>query len=86
MNLQEEVFLSCVKCNRRTQFGLRDEEKSLAHLLDKEIIQDIENDMGEEMFPGEDIEVSERDMAQVILTLALKHSDVTLLNDILVDL
>ena len=84
-NLEEEEPVK--KTTRKSQYGLREEEKSLAHLLDKEIIQDIENDIGEEMFPGEDVAlVSEKDMTQMLLNLALNHSEISLLNDILSDL
>ena len=73
--------------SRKVQVGLRDDERSLAHLLDREIANDIECEIGEEFSAlEEDPVLTEKDLSQVLLSLTLRHSDVTLLNDIVADL
>ena len=73
--------------SRKVQVGLRDDETSLAHLLDREIANEIECEIGEYFSAlEEDPVLTEKDLLQVLLSLTLRHSDVMLLNDIVADL
>ena len=85
-----EIVAECrveKKRSRTVQVGLKDDEKSLAHLLDREIVEEIKNELGEELIlVEEEVHITEKDFSQFVLTLALKHSDVSLLKDIVCDL
>ena len=69
--------------------GLTDSEKSIVHLLDNEIIRTLQDEIGEQN-QNEDNTLqtpeNEKNYEKELLQLALKHSDVNLLNDLIPDL
>ena len=75
--------------NIRTKkvIGLQETERNLVHLLDTEIVTALEQEIGEFTEADESEEsVVEKDRTQVLLHLALTHSDIKLLDEILEDL
>ena len=68
--------------------GLTENEKNLVHLLDTEIVQALENEIGNFADNTEEQEEmgEEKDRAQLLLRMALKHSDIKILDEILSDL
>ena len=74
---------------KKQTVGLRESERNLVHLLDNEIVTALETELGDDFFDEESTSQSnndERNSAEVLLSLALKHEDITLLRDILEDL
>ena len=69
--------------------GLRESERNLVHLLDNEIVTALESELSDQFFDEENTSESnndERKSNEVLLSLALKHEDITVLQDILEDL
>ena len=70
-------------------FGLSESEKSIVHLLDPEIVRDLQESVGEDL-TGDDRENTTReneiDYEKELLCLALNRSDISLLDHILEDL
>ena len=77
------------KPRRKQITGLTDSEKSIVHLLDNEIIRSLQDDLGEQIF-CEESEITnagdELDYEKELLKLALHHSEVNLLNEVVQDL
>ena len=73
-------------CSKKV-IGLRETERNLVHLLDTEIVAALEEEIGDltEADGAEDSVVQE-DRSKILLRLALKHSDIKLLAEILEDL
>ena len=69
--------------------GLTDSEKSIVHLLDNEIVRSLQDET-EELNTNEENTLqtaeNETNYEKELLQLALKHSDVNLLNDLISDL
>ena len=77
------------KPRKKQTVGLRESERNLVHLLDNEIVTALESELGDQFFDEENTSESnndERKSDEVLLSLALKHEDITLLQDILEDL
>ena len=77
------------KPRKKQTVGLGESERNLVHLLDNEIVTALETEQGDDFFNEESTSQSdndERNSAEVLLSLALKHEDITLLWDILEDL
>ena len=75
------------KIHTKKVIGLRETERNLVHLLDTEIATALEEEIGEFTEADESEEsVVEKDRSQVLLCLALAHSDIKLLDEILEDL
>ena len=77
------------KPRKKQTVGLRESERNLVHLLDNEIVTALESELGDQFFDEENTSESnndERKSDEVLLSLALKHEDITLLRDILEDL
>ena len=70
-------------CTKKV-IGLGETEHNLVHLLDTEIVTALEQEIGE--FTEADESIVEKDRTQVLLRLALTHSDIKLLDEILEDL
>ena len=68
--------------------GLTETEKNLVHLLDTDIVQALENEIGNFADNTDEQEEipEEKDRAQQLLRMALKHSDIKILDKILFDL
>ena len=77
------------KPRRKQITGLTDSEKSIVHLLDNKIIRSLQDDLGEQIF-GEESEITnagdELDYEKELLKLALHHSEVNLLKELIQDL
>ena len=74
---------------KKQTVGLRESERNLVHLLDTEIVTALETELGDDFLDEESTSQSnneERNSAEVLLSLALNHEDITLLRDILEDL
>ena len=77
------------KPRKKQTVGLRESERNLVHLLDNEIVTALETELSDDFFDEENTSESnndERKSDEVLLSLALKHEDITLLRDILEDL
>ena len=76
------------KPRKKQTVGLRESERNLVHLLDNEIVTALETELGDNFFDEANTLESnndERNSVEVLLSLALKHEDITLLRDILED-
>ena len=74
------------KPRKKQTVGLRESERNLVYLLDNEIVTALESELGDQLFDEENTSESnndERKSNEVLLSLALKHEDITLLWDIL---
>ena len=67
--------------------GLTENEKNLVHLLDTDIVQALANEIGNFADNTDEQEEipEEKDRAQQLLRMALKHSDIKILDEILFD-
>ena len=68
--------------------GLRETELNLVHLLDTDIVKALQDEIGtfaDNIDEQEDV-TEEKDRAQLLLCMALKQSDIKLLDEILSDL
>ena len=85
--LNEDDTMEDKKIHTKKVIGLRETERNLVHLLDNEIVKALEEEIGEFTEADEsDESVVEKDRTQVLLRLALTHSDIKLLDEILEDL
>ena len=83
------AFNTAPRSRKKTHVSLRESEKNLVHLLDNEIVRDLENDMEDQILQEEETTETfpdETHNAQILLSLALKHDDITILRNILEDL
>ena len=78
------------KKKRSTAWGLTDSEKNIVHLLDSEIIRDLQESVGENIIGDEAPESVHNenniDFEKELLHLALNQADISLLDDIIEDL
>ena len=78
------------KKKRSTAWGLTDSEKSIVHLLDSEIIRNLQESVGENIMGDEAPESVHNknniDIEKELLHLALNQADMSLLDDIIEDL
>ena len=85
--LNEDDTSDDKKIRTKKVIGLRETERNLVYLLDTEIVTALEQEIGEFTESDESEEsVVEKDRTQVLLRLALMHSDIKLLDEILEDL
>ena len=85
--LNEDATWEDKKIHTKKVIGLREAEHNLVHLLEYEIVKALEKEIGEFTKADESEEsVVEKDRTQVLLHLALTHSDIKLLDEILEDL
>ena len=65
---------------KKQTVGLRESERNLVHSLDNEIVTALETELGDDFLDEESTSQSnndERNSAEVLLSLALKHEDIT---------
>ena len=76
------------KGRKKKLVGLRESEKNLVHLLNTDIVNALEEELDNGDPDGEtnDNGLEENDKSEQLLRMALRHSDISLLNEILEDL
>ena len=75
-----------LKGRKKKLVGLRESEKNLVHLLNSEVVTALEEELGEEGVEMSENILEETDNSEQLLRMALRHSDISLLNEILEDL